>query len=357
MPVMTRTISGRPIKVLLRAATLSLLTGMLAVPALSGTARAAQFPPGGGSDSPGGYTVEVAVAFSGEAAPGGGGTRTVRVAPICWWEPASSVYQDAVASLAWYDTVTGGRQTRGEIGEYGPRRIWKAAADAEAAGTADTSWYRAFCKDPADYERYNAGDAEGVDPLPGNPENFVTYYYRAFPAGAAVPDPLVDPAELARVARDVMVIPVPETDRNPKIQSAGAPTLVGLPTWFWVTDPEAVGGADGDRDITATLGPVFATVTARTQGLHLASPAGGTTCAPTKALIKYSASESEASACTVEFTRASVGYPDGYPVAASTNWAATWVGSGGAAGVLDGLARDFATNVPVAEVQNIVTRR
>ncbi len=49
-------------------------------------------------------------------------------------------------------------------------------------------------------------------------------------------------------------------------------------------------------------------------------------------------------------------YANGYPLAASTNWAATWVGSGGTSGTLDGLARDFASNVPVAEVQNIVTR-
>lgn len=339
-----------------------LLTGLLAVSvlgsALAGPAQAAQVdPPGGGYDSPGGYTVEVAVSFTGEAAPGGGGTRMVRVAPICWWQPAAGPYTDAVASLAWYDVVTGGLQTRGVISEYGPRRIWKDAADAEAAGTADTSWYRAYCKDPKDYERYDAGDSEGVDPILGNPENFVTYYYRAFAAGAAVPAPLVDPEELARVARDLMVIPVPETDRNPKIQSAGAPTLVGLPTWFWVTNPEAVGGEDGNRDITATLGDVFATVTAETGGLNLTSPAGGQNCAPSRALVKYRAGASEASACTVQFTRASVAYPKGYPVAASTNWGATWVGSGGTGGTLDDLARDFVANVPVAEVQNIVTRR
>jgi hypothetical protein len=345
-----------PPRTLARGTTLGLLAGALCVPALIGVARAAQFPPGG-YNSPGGYTAEVSITFTGEAAPGGGTTRTVRVAPTCWWQPAAGPYQDAQASLEWYDVVTGGLQTRGLIGEYGPRRIWKDAADAEAAGTADTSWYRAYCKNPKDYARYDAGANEEQDPVLGNPENFVTYYYRAFDAGAAVPPPLVEPEELARAAREVMVIPIPETDRNPKIQSAGAPTLVGLPTWFWVTDPEAVGGTDGDRDITATLGAVFATVTAQTKGLHLNSPAGGTNCEPSKALVKYSGGASESNACTVEFTRASVAYPKGYRVQASTNWAATWVGSGGTAGTLEGLARDFALDVPVAEVQNIVTRR
>jgi hypothetical protein len=253
--------------------------------------------------------------------------------------------------------VSGGLQTRGVIGQYGPRRIWKEAADAESAGTADVSWYRAFCQNAADLQRYDAGQSEAVDPILGIGEPFVTYYYRAFAAGAQVPAPLVSSAELARVARDVMVIPVPETNRNPKIQSPGAPTLVGLPTWFWVIDPAAVGGADGDRDITATLGDVSATVTAKTKGLALKSPGGGNDCTPKQALVEYSDSTSPASACTVEFTRASVAYPKGYPLAASTNWGATWVGSDGLSGELAGLARDFVANVPVAEVQNIVTRR
>ena len=342
-----------------RVALLGLLAGSLCVGALAGSARAAQEPtPGGGYNSPGGYTVQVEVTFSGEAAPGGGGTRVVTVAPTCWWQPAAGPYTDAVASLAWYDMVTGGTQTRGVISEYGPRRIWKEAADAEAAGTADISWYRAFCIDPADYERYDAGANEEQDPVLGNPENFVTYYYRAFPAGAAIPPPLVDPEELARVAREEMVIPDPDIDRNPKIKSAGAPTLVGIPTWFWVTNPEAVGGDDGNRDITATLGDVFATVTAETGGLHLDSPAGTANCAPSKALVEYSAAAAEAGACTVQFSRASVKEnTKGFAVQASTDWQATWVGSGGTAGVLDGLARAAVANVPVAEVQNIVTRR
>lgn len=344
------------IRRLARVVTFGLLASALGIPAWAGVARAGQVDPPG-YRSPGGYTVEVAVSFAGEAAPGGGTTRTVRVAPTCWWQPADGPYQDAVASLAWYDVVTGGLETRGVVDEYGPRRIWKEAADAETAGTADTSWYRAYCKNPKDYARYDAGATENQDPILGNDQTFVTFYYRAFDAGAAIPPPLVDPEELARAAREVMVIPVPVTDRNPKIQSAGAPTLVGLPTWFWVTNPEAVGGTDGDRDITATLGDVSATVTAKTGGLHLNSPAGEATCEPKQALVKYTGEASEESACTVAFTHASVAHPNGYRVQASTNWQATWVGSGGSSGTLEGLARDFIANVPVAEVQNIVTRR
>lgn len=334
------------------AAVLGLLAGSLCGPTV---ARAAQVDdPPGGSTSPGGYTAQVRIRFTGEAAPNGGATLVMRVAPVCWWEPAAGPYTDAAASLEWYDQVTGGAPTREVISEYGPRRIWEEAAEAEANGS-DLSWYRAFCIDPADYERYDAGASENVDPVLGNPETFVTYYYRPLDAGAPVPDPLVDPEELARAAREVMVIPVPETDRNPKIKSAGAPTLVGLPTWFWVA-PAAVGGATGDRDITASLGAVSATVIAKTGGLHLNSPAGGQTCVPTRAVVKYGAGVAESSACTVEFTRASMAYANGYPVVASTNWEATWTGSDGSSGGLDPLAREFTDNVPVAEVQNIVTR-
>ncbi len=136
-------------------------------------------------------------------------------------------YTDAVASLAWYDEITGGRQTPGEVGQYGPRRIWEEAAEAEENGTADTSWYRAFCIDPANYERYDAGQNEdtGIDVPGGAP--FVTYYYRTFNAGETPPPPLVDPDELARVARDEMEIPVPETERNPMIKRPARPPWSG----------------------------------------------------------------------------------------------------------------------------------
>jgi hypothetical protein len=356
---MRRTMFQRRTKT--RGLTLATMIGLLAaglsVAVLAGTARADQVDPPGGSESEGGYTVRVAVEFTGEAAPGGGTTLEVDVAPTCWWKPAAGPYTDAVASLAWYDVVTGGTQTRGVVGEYGPRRIWKAAADAEAAGTADTSWYRAFCIHAKDYERYDAGANEGVDPVLGDPRDFVTYYYRAFDAGAAIPPPLVDPEQLALAARKVMVVPEPVIGRNPKIHSAGAPTLVGLPTWFWVENEPALGGGDGVMDITARLGAVFATVTAKTGGLKLSSPAGGKTCVPSAALVQYHGDATQTSACTVEFARASTGYPQGYPVAASTNWEATWVGTGNTSGVLEPLARGVVVNVPVAEVQNIVTRR
>jgi hypothetical protein len=306
---------------------------------------------------PSGYTVMVSVHFSGDAAPGGGGSRTVSVHPSCWWAPAPGPYTDAAAMLDWYDMVTGGHETRGLTDQYGPRSVWEAAMEAEAAGQ-DLSWYHATCLDPADYTNFNLPSVEGgVDPVTGNPVGWVVYQYAPFGVGRPIPAPLVSPAELARVAHDIMVIPAPVTDRNPKIKAPGAPTLVGLPTWFWVVDPASVGGATGARHIRAELGNVWAEVTATTGGLRISSPAGSTTCGPAKALTRYADGTPQSRACTVAFLKASVGQPGGYRVAASTDWQATWVGSGGTGGAdLDPLQRNATTLVPVAEVQNVVTR-
>lgn len=343
-------------------ARLALLAGLavslLAFAVGAAPARADQTDQQG--DGPGGYTVQVAVRFSGNAAPGGGGgsTRTVSVHPSCWWEPATGPYTDAAAMLDWYDGVTGGLQTRGVIDQYGPRSAWEDAAKAEADGD-DLSWYRVFCKNPKDYAKYNTGVVEGgIDPITGTPVGWVTFNYRAIPVGTPLPAPMVSPEELARVAHDAMEIPVPVVDRNPKLAGPGAPTLVGLPTWFWVTDDASVGGAVGRREIRADLGDVWAEVTATTGGLRLSSPAGGTTCVPQQAIVEYGSKVAASSGCTIEFSRASTAYPGGYPVSATTDWNATWEGSenDGVHTDLDQLQRQATVNVPVAEVQNVVTR-
>lgn len=343
-----------PIKESLLIRALAAAASSVLLIALAAPARADEWDPKGAANQAG-YTASVSVQLSGDAAPGGGGTATLQVHPACWWMPAGGPSADAAKMLKWYDGITGGAPTRGDVDEYGDRKIWEDAARREKAGE-DLTWYRAYCRDPADYPRFAPGGSDNLDIVPGTLQTLVVYHYRAFAAGEAIPPPLVDPEELARVAREVMVIPVPAFDRNPKIRSAGAPTLVGLPTWFWVQNPASVGGPAGTRTIQAQVGDVWAQVVARTGGLRLSSPAGGTTCPPARATTAYGAGVPAAGACTVEFTRASVAYPKGYPVTASTGWQATWTGSGGTGGGLDPLARTVTAQVPVAEVQNVVTR-
>ncbi|GAB6901767.1 hypothetical protein [Kineosporia succinea] len=314
---------------------------------------------GPGTTEPGGYSVSVQVRFSGNAAPGGGGGSTIAVNlhPVCWWEPAAGPYSDAKAMLDWYDEVTGGAQGPGMIRQYGPRSVWLAAVEREEAGQ-DVSWYKAYCKDPADYPDYGLGGWDGGADFPilGDGTTGEVFLYRAFGAGEAIPAPLVTPEELAQAARDNMEIPDPEIDRNPRVHDTDDATLVGLPTFFWVTDPDSVGGTAGTRSIRAEVvgGDVWAEVTATTGGLGLSWPGGSKQCAPAIAIKPYTQGMSEAGACTVEFAKASTGYPGGYPVEASTAWAAAWVGSDGTTGGLAGLTNAVTVNIPVAEVQNIV---
>jgi hypothetical protein len=337
-----------------RIVLLAAATVLLSWAALGPAPAVADQGPSAGS-TPGGYKVAVVVVFSGDAAPGGGSSRRIGVQPSCWWAPAPGPYTDAGGMLDWYDRNAGAIPDQYTRFQYGDRDQWKKAADGEKAGR-DVSWYRAVCQKPEQYLNFVSSESRVFDADPLAPQVVVVSPFRPFGVGQPLPPPLVDPADLARAARDVMVIPVPELERNPRLRSAGAPTIMGLPTWFWVPDPAAVGGAAGTRTIRATTGAVFAEVVARTEGLQISSPAGGTTCPPARATVAYAKGVPDSSACTVAFSKASVGYPGGYPVTASTAWTATWTGSGGTGGTLDPLARSQTTAVPVAEVQNVVTR-
>jgi hypothetical protein len=305
---------------------------------------------GGGGSNGSGYVVDVSVTFTGDAAPGGGGGHViVRMPASCWWHPADGPYTDPKNMLIYYDQVMGNTAPGFVKGMYGPRSAYQAAA----ASSTPMQWWRAQCQDPSLYMGYTAaGFSYRGTTLP------VTY--RAFPAVNGVvtpPAPLVDPRDLADAARNAMVLPVPAVDRNPKATDTAGGTLVGLPTWFWVTNPAAVGNGTGRRAIRASVagGTVWAEVTATTNGLDLASPAGATTCPPARAMRVWHAGASDADGCTVRFTKASVAYPGGYPVTASTAWQATWVGSDGNGGPLAGLTRQATANVPVAEAQALVT--
>lgn len=279
----------------------------------------------------------------------------MRVPASCWWAPWSEVpadpakwvdfYDDFVASLGPSSTVAGTYYTT-------PRReAWEAAAARVAAGEK-LSVYSVNCVDSDLCKVAAFVGGKAVYDTPGMACG-VPLLTNFFPTGAP-PQPQVDPADLAQLARDNMVIDAPAVDRNPKVAAVNQATLVGLPTWFWVTNPASVGGATGTRTIRAEVGAVWAEVVATTGGLTLTSPAGGRSCAPTVASTAYTPGAPDSAGCTVEFSRASVGYAGGYPVDASTAWTAAWTGSGGTGGQLDGLARTTTVNVPVAESQALV---
>ncbi|MEO9151289.1 MAG: hypothetical protein ABI243_02720 [Lapillicoccus sp.] len=330
------------------------LVAVVTIP--SGSAQACTGCPAGGGG--GGYHV-TAVVFSGDAAPGGGGTYSVSVPATCWWKPAS-LPADPTTWVQWFlgqqaSYAGQGSETAGGYYSLGTRATYAQAARRALAGEKITA-YVATCRDNAwctDLAKFVGGPVHDASmgygqpcPIPG--------VYQFYPPGNP-PQPQVDPADLARLARDRMVIPVPQVDRNPKVRDLQDATLVRLPTWFWVTNPPAVGGASGTRTIRAEVGPVFAQVIARTDGLVVTSPAGGTTCSPAVATRAYAPGASAESGCTVSFQKSSVGYAGGFPVDTSTAWTATWTGSGGTGGALPGLARTSQVAVPVAEAQAITT--
>ena len=322
--------------------------GVAALVGAAPAASAATYGDGGAGSR--GYAVTVTVVFSGDAAPsgGGGGSASVTVAPTCWWEPLVGV--DADDPVAVRDFLSSMPTDAGLRGLYGTQADWDAAVDAAAAGTPMT-WYHATCPGEGS-EAYIAFTGRTVGT--GGAAGQAALAYAAYPTAAGPPPPQVDPYELAIAARDAMDIPDPEVDRNPRSIGLGA-TFVGLPTWFWVTDPEAVGGGGGTRTIRATVGDVWAEVVATTGGLSVSSPVGAVECDPQTALVPWSPGADDDAGCTVVFTRSSAGYPRGMPLDLSTRWAATYTASDGTGGDLEGLVRTADDAVPVAESQALVS--
>lgn len=337
----------------------------LAVTLVYGASSASAGPGSGngGASGDAGYSV-TAVRFSGDAAPAGGGVVSVGVPATCWWQPAQlsrldGSYIDASNPdqlEAWYSYAMAQMNGTFAIGRvtFGDFASWRPALDKMRAGQKVMA-YSPRCRQDAPDCALNGFSGVALPPIAAiTGACGIAVGIGFFPTGAP-PAAQVAPADLAQVAHDQMDIPEPQVDRNPKITALGAATLVGLPTWFWVTDPTSVGGTAGTRTIRAEVGPVWAEVVAKTGGLHLSSPAGGASCGPDTALTQYGEGVDESGACTVSFSAASVGYPAGYPVDASTAWTAAWTGSGNTSGDLAPLQRGTIVDVPVAESQTVVT--
>ncbi|MBB5788256.1 hypothetical protein [Jiangella mangrovi] len=317
----------------------------------------------GGDETGSGYEVGVEVTFTGDGAPGGGGTVTVSIPPVCWWESVSPTMMDGspvdsgdpAAVWEWFQEIRpflSGHATAGRY-EFPSEDVFLWAIAQEEAGN-DMTWY-AISTDSPDVKVCSPN----ITQVPEEHGGEVAQRYAPFAAGDP-PAPAVDPETLAVEARDLMEIDEPVVDRNPKLTGLGDATFVNLHTWFWVVDPETVGGDTGTRTIRADVegSDVWAEVTATTDGLSIASPNGARQCDPERAQVAWASGASDADGCTVQFTRASVAYPEGYPVTATTAWTATWEGQeeDGTAvgGDLDPLQREWPVNVPVAEVQTVV---
>ena len=321
----------------------------------------------GAQTSTGGRVAATDVIVSGNGLRGRAGPRRANIPVTCWWQPSLGPHDNADAMHAAYRSGALESETRARYGAanwavISPR--YPAIANLEsdfaeaAAGEAqrppqDVTWYMAVCRDdalPQDYLRFlgwNTGRARHI-------ASSIGIRYEAYPVGEQ-PPARVAPIDLALYAQQELSLPTPVADRNPKVVKAGGASLVGIPTWFWVTDPAAAGAPSGTRWVRVQAGNVWAQVTATTTGVTIASVAGQTRCSPRQAATPYRAGTAESSACTLRFERASVGHPAGWPVTVTANWRLAWVGSGDTGADLGVQPHTWTTNVPVAEVQTIDT--
>jgi hypothetical protein len=293
------------------------------------------------STTPTGYAVHVQ--YSGTAAPkqGTAGKSIPSVPPKCWWK--TFLGGDPASVAKGVDDQYSGPLYSGKeyLLLYGDKDRFKQAVDSKAAVT----WYIMECAVP--YTDKDALAYAGASrSMWGQTWPILV---RAFPNGQAPPAPLVDPEALRDAAYAAMEIPKPTIQRNPKMVGSNA-TLVNLPTWFWVNQADR-----GPYDITASAGPVSATIVVKSSAWNLFSAFGATTCTEQQITTAYAAGMSDDQACTLSFAKASSGA--GHQVRLITQWGATWSGvraDGSAIGPLGGLAdktTESAVNVPVIEVQ------
>lgn len=328
-------------RALTRVLALGLAAGGLTVLTVQAPASADGFETVGSSCGSGGYCVEVT--YTGTAAPSGdgGGSAVASVPPLCWYEP----WKDPKSA---HQYVKDGWNTPHHSGAE-----WVAAYGTEAEfekamkESPDATWYLLNCsidmtRDPrvADY----AGTA-----LTYPTGGFLPRMALLVQPGQQPRPPAVDVEVLRDAAYDSLDIPEPQIQRNPEVAGTQA-TLVNVDTMFW---------ADGYRDtwdITASVGPVSATVVATAEDYVLTSPAGGQTCTHEQFTTPYAGGDAPAGACAFPFTRASVGYAGGFPVQATATWGATWTGTPGptAPQVLPPVTTSSTVDVPVDESQALV---
>ncbi|WP_166353184.1 hypothetical protein [Phytoactinopolyspora limicola] len=303
--------------------------------------------------------VDVDITIDGHTTPGTGHSTRVSVPAKCAWAPFMDNPKQFRLLIQLGDLMGGlmGVLIRLGMSAMMPSEdVLDEAVEIWNDGEVPVTWYVLTCADDveAEYARSFVQHCAMLFPDLCLPSPFT------YAAHEETPPVVVEPEELAVAAREFLHLPEPEVDRNPKAVAAGGATMVNLDTWFWVTDPDAVGGPDGERSVRASIPEfgVWAEVTATTAGLTLDSPAGGVRCEPARAIQQWSPGASDGSGCTVQFRKASVGYPGGYPVAARTEWSATWTGvdiSGTErSGDFEPVTVTSDTTVPVAEMQTIV---
>lgn len=300
----------------------------------------------------GGHFETIAVSLSGTApmkgGGGGGGTVQAPVPVECWWyDQTENMSGMSIAELAADSQYEGATRmgANDAIWDNPPAGWWAPYVAREAAGEKLTA-YEPTCEN-------------GHSSTYGDLRDLTKYGLKSSAFGLVIgapgsqPDPVVDPDGLIQVAMDQLDLAPPTTDHNPTIAALGGGTLVGLPTYFWVTDPLSVGGDTGHLWIRATAAGVWAQVDLDNSGLTVTSPySAGASCSRQEALTSY---QQGGTSCAVTFTHASTGSA-GFPVTAVSTWGAHSTTSARPAPQPIDVAAQVAPEVivPVGESQAIV---
>ena len=170
----------------------------------------------------------------------------------------------------------------------------------------------------------------------------------AGPAAGGGPAP-PDPAVLAALARQTLVLPSPVIRSSP---AQNALQLTNLPTWLWINPaegvPESKTATVPGESVTATATPVSVT-------WH---PGDGSTVTCQGAGIPYTTADNPAASpdCGHTYTSSSAGQPGGaFQATATITWDVTWQGAGGAGGALPPLFTTAVAAFRVAESQALNT--
>jgi hypothetical protein len=174
--------------------------------------------------------------------------------------------------------------------------------------------------------------------------------------------PPPDPAALAAQAVSKLVLPAPTLGIFPF-----STTMVGYPTWMWLTNPTiwapetttaTATNAGGSTTVSATATPVDVLWSTGQRDVPPVDCPG-----PGVAYNNAIPLASQHTDCKVIYAQSSKGQPTPngnpncaqFPVTATMGWKVTWTGPGGSGGQLPSLYATGATNLRVEQVEAVNT--
>lgn len=332
-------LTRRAVGALLTAAVVALagVPVVLAPAATAGEGPCRACQDSGSSASSGGGTISVTVRGSG-VLPGGGAvdldTTNVAMHPLCW-------YTSFATGKEYAEFVESGRAA--ELDHHSPDGYTPVEGWEEHKDDDKGHWYGGECSSAY----WEGDDLDGF--FAASDAWFADHDTVWVDAGDAPPDPLVTPEMLAEVAFSAMKIPHGTIHWNPTRKGDDA-TLVGLDTWVWLE------GAPTAVDVTASVygGAIWARVDSTMTGMDVSGEGATSVRCPDGGTAWAAGATSD---CTIEFERSSANQPSQTStITARSVWESSWVSSaGGPATPLDAQTVTETAEVPVAEIQSVVS--